>query len=148
MKVILLKDVPGQGKSGEVKEVSEGYGRNFLLPKGLAVVASAGKEKEAKQLLHAIAQREAKTLNEFAKVAEQLNGKEIKFKAKAGANERLYGAITSADIAAKLSKLADFAVDKRKIMLTEPLRQLGAHEVTLHLAKDIEAKVKVIVEAE
>ena len=148
MKVILLKDVPGQGKSGEIKEVSDGYGHNYLLPKGLAVVASSGKEKEAKELLHSIAQREAKTLNEFAKVAEQLKGKEIKFKAKAGAGERLYGAITSADIAAKLSKLADFSVDKRKIMLTEPLRQVGTHEVILHLAKGIEAKVKVIVEAE
>ena len=76
MKVILLKDVPGQGKSGEIKEVSDGYGHNYLLPKGLAVVASSGKEKEAKELLHSIAQREAKTLNEFAKVAEQLKGKE------------------------------------------------------------------------
>jgi large subunit ribosomal protein L9 len=148
MKVIFLKDVPGQGKAGEIKEVAEGYGRNFLLPHGLAVVASSGKEKEAKQLLHAIAQREAKTLSEFAKVAKELEGKQIKFKAKAGTNDRLYGAITSADIAAKLSKLAEYAVDKRKIAISEPLRQLGTHEITLHLAKGIEAKVEVIIEAE
>jgi large subunit ribosomal protein L9 len=148
LKVIFLKDVSGQGKSGEIKEVSEGYGRNYLLPQGLAIIASAGKEREAKQLLRSIAQREAKTLAEFSKVAEQLNGKEIKFKAKAGANERLYGAVTNADIAAKLSKLADYAIDKRKVTIPEPLRQLGTFEIILHLAKDIEAKVKVIIEAE
>jgi large subunit ribosomal protein L9 len=148
MKVIFITDVAGQGKAGEVKEVAEGYGRNFLIPKGLAIIATTGKEKEANLLARQLAHRQAKTADEFSKVASQINGKEIKFKAKAGANERLYGAITSQDIAEKLSKLADFTIDKRKLDIGEPVRSLGKHQIVVKLAKDIQARVTVIIEAE
>ncbi|MFH1647155.1 MAG: 50S ribosomal protein L9 [Chloroflexota bacterium] len=148
MKIIFVTDVAGQGKAGEVKEVAEGYGRNFLVPKGLAIIATTGKEKEANLLARQLAHRQAKTADEFSKVAAQIEGKQIKFKARAGANNRLYGAITSQDIADKLSKVADYAIDKRKLDIGEPVRSLGTHQIVVKLARNIQARVTVIVEAE
>ena len=141
MKVVFLQDVPNVAQAGEVKEVADGYGRNFLIPRKLAALASP----------HAISQAEtstktqAKTDAELVELASQLEGKEVSLKAHAGAKERLYGSITSADIAAELESATGVAVDKRKIELDKPIHQLGSYEITIKLGKDITPKIKVSV---
>ena len=147
MKVIFLKDVP-KGKKGEIKDVADGYARNFLLPKGLALLATPSAMKTAKALSEERADREAHQHDELSKVAQDLEGKELYFKAKAGAKGRLHGAITSANIADQVSKLAGFEIDKKKVELEEPLHNLGSYDVVINLGSGSEAKIKVIIEEE
>ena len=148
MKVIFLVDVPNVAQAGEIKEVANGYGRNFLIPKKLAVLAnpSAASLVEAQRKIEA--QHQADTEAEKIELAGQLEGKEVVLKAKVGAKDRLYGSITSADIAAELQNTAGLVIDKRDIELGEPIRQLGSHEVLIRLGKDITPKIKVIVAEE
>ncbi len=145
MKVVFLEDVPNIAKAGDVKEVADGYGRNFLIPKKLAALVrpeitsrleAQGREQTKKQ---------EKMEAELARMADQLEGKEIILKAKAGAKERLYGRVTSADIAAALERTTGITVDKRKIELAEPIRELGSFDVAIRLAKDVIPKIKVTV---
>ncbi|MGD9115788.1 MAG: 50S ribosomal protein L9 [Dehalococcoidia bacterium] len=141
MKVVFLQDVPDVAKAGDVKEVADGYARNYLIPRKMATLASP----------HAISRVEtsdkiaAKTLDELAVLADKLDGKEVSLKAHAGAKDRLYGSITSADIAAELERATGIAVDKRKIELDKPIHQLGDYELTIKLGKDIAPKIKVSV---
>ena len=141
MKVVFLQDVPNVAKAGEVKEVSTGYGRNYLIPKKLAVLAST----QAMSQVETTQKARARTEKEMAGIASQLDGKEVSLKAHAGAKERLYGSITSADIAAELERATGLVVDKRKIELDKPIHQLGDYELTIHLGKDITPKIKVSV---
>lgn len=145
MKVIFLEDVPKVAKLGEIKEVADGYGRNFLIPKKLAALAVPGITDRLEAQRRAQAKKQAQIEAELVGLAKKLDGKEIILKAKAGTKDRLYGRITSADIAAELKKTTGVAVDKRKIELDEPIRQLGSHEVTIKLGKDIMPKIKVTV---
>ena len=145
MKVIFLQDVPSIARAGDTKEVADGYGRNFLLPKRLAVQASPAAMKELDAMIKREASRRAKTEAELAELASQLNGKEVIIKAKAGAKERLYGSITTADIAAELERTHNLVVDKRKIELTEPIRQVGSYDVAIKLGKDLASQIKVTV---
>lgn len=145
MKVIFLEDVPKVAKLGEIKEVADGYGRNFLIPKKLAALAVPGITDRLEAQRRAQAKKQAKIEAELVGLAKKLDGKEIILKAKAGTKDRLYGRITSADIAAELKKTTGVAVDKRKIELDEPIRQLGSHEVTIKLGKDVMPKIKVTV---
>ena len=147
MKVIFLKDAP-KGKKGEIKEVADGYARNFLLPKGLALLATPSAMKAAKVISEEKADREARQHDELNKIAQGLEGKDLYFKAKAGAKGRLHGAITSANIADELSKLAGFEIDKKKIELEEPLHNLGSYDVGINLGAGSEAKIKVVIEEE
>jgi len=142
MKVIFVQDVPNVAKAGEVKEVANGYGRNFLIPKKLALLAES--PASITQLKIKI-QSQADTQAELIKLAQQLEGKDIILKARAGAKDRLHGSITSADIASELDRSAGIVIDKRKIELDEPIRQLGNYEVAIRLAKDIIPKIKVTV---
>jgi len=143
MKVVFLKDVSRVAKAGDIKEVADGYGRNYLLPRKLAVLAKLGVADAVS------AQIKADKLNEeLIGLAKQLDGKEVTLKARAGAKGRLHGAITSSDIADELGKSTGLAVDKRKIALDEPIHQLGSYEITIKLAKDITPKIKVAVVAE
>ena len=144
MKVIFVQDVPNVAKAGEIKEVANGYGRNFLIPQELALLAGSSATTVMAAPLRAKDQAE----NETMKLAQHLEGKEVILKAKAGAKERLHGSITGADIAAELQNRTGVAVDKRKIELTEPIRQLGSYEVTIRLSKDVMPKIKVIVTEE
>jgi len=148
MKVIFLQNVPNVARAGEIKEVADGYGRNFLIPKKIAMLAtpSATITIEAQ---HRITERsQAQTEAEMTDLAQQLEGKEIILKAKAGASDRLFGSITSADIASELQNTTGLVVDKKKIELVEPIRQLGSYEIAIKLAKDTASKIKVIVEKE
>ena len=141
MKVVFLQDVPNVAKAGEIKEVAAGYGRNFLIPRKLAALVSP----QAISRVETSEKVQAKTNVQLAELAGQLDGKEVSLKAHAGAKERLYGSITSADIAAELESVTGLVVDKRKIELGEPIRQLGDYELTIRLGKDITPKIKVSV---
>ena len=142
MKVIFVQDVSNVAKAGEIKEVADGYGRNFLIPKKLALLA---KSPASITQFKMKAQSQADTQVELVRLAQQLEGKEIILKAHAGAKDRLHGSITSADIASELNNSAGLVIDKRKIELAEPIRQLGSYEVAIRLAKDIIPKIKVTV---
>ena len=141
MKVVFLQDVSNVGRAGETKEVADGYGRNFLIPKKLAVLA----DKAATKALERQRRIEVKAETEMTEIAQQLEGKEVVLKAQTGAQEKLYGSITHADIADEIQNTTGIVIDKRKIELDEPIRQLGSHEVTIKLAKDITARITVTV---
>ena len=145
MQVIFLEDVPNVAKAGDIKEVADGYGRNFLIPRKLALLATSPESVRRK------AQREAaqkKMGEESADMAQQLEDKEVTLKTRVGAKDRLYGSITSADIAAELESATGLAIDKRKIELDEPIHKLGSYEVAIRLGKDVVPKIKVNVIAE
>jgi large subunit ribosomal protein L9 len=148
MEVLLLKDVEPLGVAGEVKRVSGGYARNYLFPKGLAVEATPGAIKQAEQRQKATARRQAQELSEAQALAQTLDGVSVTFQARAGETDRLYGSITNANIAEALGEKIGEEVDKRKIDLEEPLKELGTHAVTVRLAPGAEAKVTVVVERE
>lgn len=141
MKVVFLHDVPNVARAGETKEIADGYGRNFLIPKKLAVLA----DKASTKALERQRRIDAKIEADMAEIAQQLAGKEIILKAQTGAQDKLYGSITHADIADELQNATGIAIDKRKIELAEPIRQLGSHEVTIKLAKDITTTITVTV---
>ena len=145
MKVVFLQDVPNMGKAGQIKEVADGYGRNYLIPKKLAAPAVAASIRKVEAQMASQAHKEAKTEAEMVELASQLNGREIFIKAKSGGKEKLYGSVTAADIAVELEKLTEMAIDKRKIKLDEPINQTGSYEVAIRLSKDIIPKVKVTV---
>lgn len=145
MRVIFLKNVPNVASAGETKEVADGYGRNFLIPKKLALLADSPDAAQIAVQLKAILK---KTTEELAGLAQQIEGKEVTIKAKVGAKDRLYGSVTNADIAAELESVTGLAIDKKKIELVEPIRQLGSYEVVIRLGKDTTPKIKVTVTAE
>jgi large subunit ribosomal protein L9 len=140
MKVVFLEDVPSVAKAGDVKEVSDGYGRNYLLPKKLALVSKPGTEIAVKARIEAKAETE-----KMKKLAAEIDGKEVTFQVKKGVKDRMHGSITTANIATELQNAIGQAVDKRKIELTEPIKQLGSYDIAIKLAKGIEPKIKVNV---
>jgi len=145
MRVIFLEDVPNVASAGQIKEVANGYARNFLLPKKLALLANSPAVNLAEVQRKTRARSQAQSREELLELAEYLEGKEVTLKGRAGAKDRLHGSITNADIAAELQNTAKLAIDKRKIELAEPIRQLGSYEVTIRLASDITPKIRVTV---
>lgn len=145
MRVVFLTDVPNVAKSGEIKEVADGYARNLLIPKKLAALVNPKIKSQLEAQLKAQNNKQAQIAAGLAKIANQLDGKEITLKAKVGAKDRLYGSITSADIANELTRTSGVVVDKRKIEMLEPIRELGSFDVTVRLAKDIVPKIRVTV---
>jgi large subunit ribosomal protein L9 len=148
MKVVFLKDVFAKGKRGEIKEVADGYARHFLLPRGLALPATPSAIKMATIESKDKTQRQARLQEEIDEVIQRINGHELIFKARASTKGRLHGAVTTADIATKLSYIAGSEVDKKKIELDEPLRQLGNHDVVVRFAPGSETKIRVVIEEE
>lgn len=145
MKVILTQDVKGQGKKGQAINVSDGYARNFLLPKGLAVVADAAamndlKNKEASRLHKIEVDRAA--ANETKAKLEQLT---VKVSATAGADGRLYGSVTSKEIAQSLEDQHKITIDKRKIDLPDPIRAFGTYSIPVKLYTDVVGKINVVI---
>lgn len=146
MKVILTTDVQGTGKAGEVKDVADGYARNYLIPRKLAIPASAGALKNVEQK-RASEQKKAAAEEAAARaLAERLTAAPVVLTAKVGDQGRLYGSITSGDIAEQLSAHLGQPIDKRKIELAEPIRQLGSFDVTIRLHRAVTATVKVDVQ--
>lgn len=148
MQVLLLKDVHGLGHAGEVKKVTDGYARNFLLPRKLAVVATEEAVKQAEMHRQALSRQQIKVLTEAQAFAQVLDGVSLSFKARAGEGDKLYGSITNAHIAEALSEKVGREVDKRKIDLEDPLKELGTHAVTVRLAPEAQAKIIVVIERE
>jgi large subunit ribosomal protein L9 len=148
MEVLLLKDVSELGQAGDVKRVADGYARNYLIPRGLAVTATPGAIKQAEKQRQAAAVRQAKEVSQAQALAQALDGLTVTFQARAGESDRLYGSITNVNIAEALKEQAGQEVDRRKIDLEEPLKELGTHAVTIRLAPEAEAKVTVVIERE
>jgi large subunit ribosomal protein L9 len=148
MNVVLLQDIPGKGRAGEMKEVSKGYAKNFLLPRGLALIATATIVKQVESRLEKEKLEESVDRERLVELAQQIEGKEIRFKARVGTGERLFGSITAADIAEELSHAIGSVVDKKKIDLEKPFRQAGSHEIAVKLASDIKPKITVVIEEE
>ena len=146
MKVVFLEDVSAKEKKGDIKEVSDGYARNFLLPRGLALPATQGAVKSAQKLTEERERKRARQHDEYVELAKQINGKELKFKGKASGKGTLHGSITTADIAAELSKAINVDVDRKKIALKSSLHKVGSYEVDVVFAKDAVAKITVVIE--
>lgn len=146
MKILLTQDVPNLGKAGEVKTVADGYARNYLIRRGMAIPAAQGVLKQAELDAQIGARREARLHEDSQKMATVLEGLALTFRVRAGETEQLYGSITNADIAKALEEQAGTAVDRRKIELEEPIRRLGSYRVTVHLADREVAHIGVIVE--
>ena len=147
MKVLLLKDVFKLGRAGDVKRVADGYGRNYLLPQGLAVLATPGALKQVDRIVTtATVQRNA--LNEeLGEIAEQLNGTRLSFNARASETGKMYGSITTQMIADSISEKTGVEVNKRQVF-TQPLRMLGEHTVQIRLTVDLVPEVTVVVKRE
>ena len=147
MKVVFLQNVEGSGRTGEIKEVADGFARNFLLPRRLAAPATADAIKRAEAIAAAEARRQAELDKEARSLAEKLSAP-IVITVRAGEQGRLYGSVTAADIAEEASKLAGEEVDRRLLVLEEPIKEVGIHEVPLRLTHNVEATLMVEVVGE
>jgi len=148
MKVIFLKDVSGKGSPGEIKDVSKGYAKNFLLPQGLALAATPTVIKQLESRLQKEKLEGIVNRAQFAELAQQIEGTEIHFHTRVGTGDRLFGSITTADIAEELSRVIGSSIDKKKIDIDRPLRQAGSHEVIVKLASDLKSQITVVIEQE
>jgi len=148
LKVILQKDIRALGKNGDVKEVADGYARNYLIPRGLAVEATTGNIKViADQKEHAI-KKEQKEAEEARQLAERLKGTTVNFVTKAGEGGRLFGSITAKDVAEHLQKTLKLDIDKRKLEIEDTIKTLGSHPVKIHLYKGVVVEITVNVVTE
>jgi large subunit ribosomal protein L9 len=147
MKLILTQEVTGLGSPGDVVEVKDGYGRNYLVPRGLAIAWTKGGEKQVAAIRGARSAREVKSLEEAQQVRAALEGKKVTLPAKAGANGRLFGAVTTADVAEAVAKVGGPKVDRRKVELQQPIKSLGDYSVLVRLHPEVQAKVSVSVVA-
>ncbi len=146
MRVILKREVSGLGRPGEVKDVAEGYAQNFLLPRGLATLATAGELKHLAQERQADKAKKDRAHTEAEELATRLGGITLIFHLKAGEQGKTFGSVTNKDIAEALKKEHRIDVDRTKIVLAEPVKSLGAHSVEIRLMPDVRAKVTIAVE--
>jgi large subunit ribosomal protein L9 len=147
MEVILKEDVPTLGHRGDVVKVAEGYGRNYLLPRKLAIEATAANKAVIEQMKQSAIRRSAVEKADSEALAKQLEGVSLTFQRKAGEKDHLFGSVTSSDIADALEQKG-FNIDRRKIQLSDPLKSLGEFEVPVRLHRDVTSRVKVVVEKE
>lgn len=145
MKVILKQDVRGKGKKGQMIEVAEGYARNFLLPKGLAVPATADAVNTMNLQAKAKAKADAEAKAEAMAVAEKLKGCQVKIAAKGGAGGKLFGAVTGKEVSAALKEQFNMDIDSKKLVLAEPIKAFGGYEVKAKLGFEISGTVNVLV---
>jgi large subunit ribosomal protein L9 len=147
MEVILKEDVAKLGSRGDVVKVAEGYGRNFLLPKKLAIEASKSNKAVIDQMKAASVRRSAKEKAGAEELSKQFDGLSVSFQRRSGEHDQLFGSVTSGDIADALDKKG-FNVDRRKIQLHEPLKTVGEFTIPVKLHKDVTAHLKVVIEKE
>ena len=147
MKVLLIKAVKGLGKEGEVKEVANGYGGNYLVPRGLAVVATPGIIKEYEQRRRVEVGKHQREEDTAEALAKRLEGVVLTFTARAGEHGKLFGSVTAADIATGLEMETGHAVDKRKVVLEQPIRELGKYSVPIKLMANVVPEVTVVVQS-
>ncbi len=147
MEVILKEDVAKLGSRGDVVKVAEGYGRNYLLPRKLAIQATASNKQVIDQMKAAAVRRSAKEKAQAEELSKQFDGLSVSFQRKAGEHDQLFGSVTATDLADALEKKG-FNVDRRKIQLHEALRTLGEFTVPIKLHKDVTTHLKVVIEKE
>jgi large subunit ribosomal protein L9 len=147
MRVVLRDDVDNLGKKGDLVDVADGYARNFLVPRGLALKASAGSQKQADAMRRNREARERRDRESAQALAAQFEGRTISIKARAGGEGRLFGSVTAADIAEAVHKQTGAEIDRRKLTLDEPLKELGAVDLQVRLHPEVVATVHVVVEA-
>lgn len=147
MKVLLLRDVYKLGRAGDVKKVADGYGRNYLLPQGLAVMASEGAVKQAGKIREKAEAERTRLNQELGSLAEQLQGLRLAFPARAGETGKLYGSITTAMIAEAIEKATGASIDKRQVD-SEPVKSLGVHTASIRLTIDLVPEVTLLVHRE
>jgi large subunit ribosomal protein L9 len=145
MKVILIQDVPKLGNAGTVQAVANGYARNYLIPQGLATIATKGSIKQVEERQAAEARRIAKQEEELRGLSDRIQGLRIDIEARVGEQGRLYGSVTAADIAERLSAAVGEEIDRRKIDLDEPIRTVGEHAVTVRLVGRLQPVVTIAV---
>ena len=145
MQVILKGDVEKIGRRGEIVDVSRGYVRNFLVPRGLAEVATPGKMEEARRRMEEAEERDRRLAERAEDVAATLNKTVITIEARTGEDERLFGSVTAANIADAIQRARGVHLDRRRIRLEEPIKSLGTHQVPVNVHGDVQANVKVIV---
>jgi large subunit ribosomal protein L9 len=145
MQVILKQDVEKIGRRGDIVDVSRGYVRNFLVPRGLAEMATPTRLEEVRREMAEAEERDRRMAERASEIAETLNKSVITIEARTGEDERLFGSVTAANIAEAIDRARGVRVDRRRIRLEEPIRSLGTHQVPVQVHGDIEASVKVIV---
>lgn len=146
MKVILKQDVKGLGKKDEIVNASDGYAKNYLIPRGIAVVASTGNVNEAVNKQKAVAEKKQRELDNAKDFAAKLDGKTVTIKAKAGESGKLFGAISNKDIADAIKSQYKIEIDKKKIVLNDPIKTAGNHEVEIRIYAGVVTKVNVKIE--
>ncbi len=145
MQVLLIEDVDNLGYAGDVKKVANGFGRNYLIPQQLAVLATSGALKQAETIRNAAEKRRAQETDDANAIANQISGLKIVFERRAGETGKLYGSVTSGDIAEAIEAKSEIVIDKRKVSLAEPVRNLGVQEVTIKLMIDVSTTINVEV---
>ena len=145
MRVVFLQDVAGVAQGGDVKEVKNGFARNYLIPKQFAVPATHNALQRVKQYAEQAEKTRLRLLQDMRELSETLNGKRIDVEMRAGASGQLYGSVTNAIIADKLSEMADRDIDRRGIEVEEPIRQLGSFDVSVRLHPEVQAQIEVLV---
>ncbi len=144
MKVILQADVDNLGTTGEIKDVADGYGRNFLLPRGYAVLADSRNVRQQEHLQRMAAARHAKELATAKELADKISKTPVSIKRQTGEGDKLFGSVTNGDVAEALAA-AGIAVDKKSVVLEEPIRNIGVFQVPVKVLRGVEASVKVYV---
>lgn len=145
MRVVFLQDVAGVAQGGDVKEVKNGFARNYLIPKNYAVPATHNALQRVKQYAEHAEKTRLKLLQDMRELSETLNGMRVSVEMRAGASGQLYGSVTNAIIADKLGELADREIDRRSIEIANPIRQLGSFDVTVRLHPEVQAQIDVLV---
>lgn len=145
MQVILKQNVEKIGQRGDIVDVSRGYVRNFLVPRGLAEMATPGRLEEVRREMEEAEERDRRMAERASEVAATLNKSVITIEARTGEDERLFGSVTAANIAQAIERARGVRVDRRRIRLDEPIKSLGTHQVPIQVHGDVEASVKVIV---
>ncbi|MDI6857717.1 MAG: 50S ribosomal protein L9 [Dehalococcoidia bacterium] len=148
MKVVFLQDVEGSGRIGEIKNVADGYARNFLFPKGLAAPATADAIRKAEARAIIEARKQAALDEQAQELAARLEGASVSITVKAGRRGRLFGSVTAADVAEAVTDLLKEEIDRRQIVLAEPIKEVGAYEIPIQLTRNVRAVVPLEVIAE
>ncbi|WP_131768943.1 MULTISPECIES: 50S ribosomal protein L9 [Protofrankia] len=145
MKLILTQEVPGLGSPGDTVEVAPGYGRNYLIPRRYAIVATRGAEKQIEQIRRARSARQVRDLGHAKEIAGQLSTLSIRLVSRAGKEGRLFGSVTAADVVAAVTAAGGPDLDRRRVELSTPIKSLGSHTVSVHLHPDVVATVNLEV---
>ncbi len=148
MRVVFLDDVDGAGRAGEIKNVADGFARNFLLPRKLAAPATTSTMQQADARAKAIAKEEEKRDGAAQAIVNKIGDSPLVIKAKVGEEGRLFGSVTASDIAEAINTRAGSSIEHRQVLLDAPIKQVGSHEVGVNLTRNVKATVTVEVEAE